>query len=248
MTAHFDAFETYQYQLNSTFKEELLVTCSCLASRYLARPFWKVCRSIQQISLKVLVRKTDPNITSAAPVCRTKGKFAINIYSVPTYSGSRNLPFNKSTQVQYEHDTFLPPYFTFSSLCLSVAVRCCLSLPAVVCYCLLNPLIRNLNLKLPRLKGKSSSSTIRTICFIWQQRKKWINGIYSTLLRNLQKPTEFTKTPNTPGGVLIYFCIRGRAAEQGIIFRLQTPGQGITFYLWLHDRVILFLVGSTTGW
>ena len=65
-------------------------------------------------------------------------------------------------------------------------------------------------------------------------------GIYKNP-RNLQRP----QIP--PGGVLIYFCIRGRAAEQGIIFRLQTPGQGITFYLWLHDRVILFLVGSTTG-
>ena len=31
------------------------------------------------------------------------------------------------------------------------------------------------------------------------------------------------------GGVLIYFSVRGRANEQGIIFRIQTPGQGIIF-------------------
>ena len=31
------------------------------------------------------------------------------------------------------------------------------------------------------------------------------------------------------GGVLIYFSVRGRAAEQGIIFRIPTPGQGIIF-------------------
>ena len=31
------------------------------------------------------------------------------------------------------------------------------------------------------------------------------------------------------GGVLIYFSVRGRAAEQGIIFRSPTPGQGIIF-------------------
>ena len=32
-----------------------------------------------------------------------------------------------------------------------------------------------------------------------------------------------------PGEVLIYFSVRGRAAEQGIIFRIPTPGQGIIF-------------------
>ena len=31
------------------------------------------------------------------------------------------------------------------------------------------------------------------------------------------------------GGVLIYFSVRGRAAEQGIIFRILTPEQGIIF-------------------
>ena len=31
--------------------------------------------------------------------------------------------------------------------------------------------------------------------------------------------------PGSPGEVLIYFSVRGRAAEQGIIFRIQTPGQ-----------------------
>ena len=40
------------------------------------------------------------------------------------------------------------------------------------------------------------------------------------------------------GGVLlIYFSLRGRAAEQGIIFRIPTPGQGIIFVK----------IGSTTG-
>ena len=33
----------------------------------------------------------------------------------------------------------------------------------------------------------------------------------------------------TPGEVLIYFSVRGRAAEQGIIFRIPTQGQGIIF-------------------
>ena len=42
---------------------------------------------------------------------------------------------------------------------------------------------------------------------------------------------------HTPGEVLIYFSVRGRAAEQGIIFRIQTPGQ-----------VIIFVqIGSMTG-
>ena len=30
-------------------------------------------------------------------------------------------------------------------------------------------------------------------------------------------------------GGTIYFSVRGRAAEQGIIFRIPTPGQGIIF-------------------
>ena len=39
------------------------------------------------------------------------------------------------------------------------------------------------------------------------------------------------------GGVLIYFSVRGPAAEQGIIFRILTPGQGIIFVK----------IGSMTG-
>ena len=39
------------------------------------------------------------------------------------------------------------------------------------------------------------------------------------------------------GGVLIYFSIRGRAAGQGIIFRIPTPGQGI----------FIVKIGSMTG-
>ena len=41
----------------------------------------------------------------------------------------------------------------------------------------------------------------------------------------------------TPGGVLIHFSVRGRASEQGIIFRIPTPGQGIVFVY----------IGSMTG-
>ena len=40
-----------------------------------------------------------------------------------------------------------------------------------------------------------------------------------------------------PGEGLIYFSVRGRAAEQGIIFRIPTPGQGIVFVK----------IGSMTG-
>ena len=39
-------------------------------------------------------------------------------------------------------------------------------------------------------------------------------------------------------GVLIYFSVQGRAAEQGIIFRILTPGQGIIFVK----------IGSMTGY
>ena len=39
------------------------------------------------------------------------------------------------------------------------------------------------------------------------------------------------------GGVLIYFSVRGRAAVQGIIFRILTMGQGIIFVK----------IGSMTG-
>ena len=39
------------------------------------------------------------------------------------------------------------------------------------------------------------------------------------------------------GVVLIYFSVRGRAAEQGIIFRIPTLGQGIIFVK----------INSTTG-
>ena len=39
------------------------------------------------------------------------------------------------------------------------------------------------------------------------------------------------------GGGFIYFSVRGRAAEQGIIFRTPTPGQGIIF----------LKIGSMTG-
>ena len=41
----------------------------------------------------------------------------------------------------------------------------------------------------------------------------------------------------SPRGVLICFSARGRAAEQGIIFRIPTPGQGIVFVK----------IGSMTG-
>ena len=41
----------------------------------------------------------------------------------------------------------------------------------------------------------------------------------------------------TRGRVLTYFSVRGRAAEQGIIFRILTPGQGIIFVQ----------IGSMTG-
>ena len=37
--------------------------------------------------------------------------------------------------------------------------------------------------------------------------------------------------------VLIYFSVRGRAAEQGIILRIPSPGQGIIFVK----------IGSMTG-
>ena len=39
------------------------------------------------------------------------------------------------------------------------------------------------------------------------------------------------------GGVLIYFSVRGRAAEQGIIFKISTPGQ----------RIIFIKINSMTG-
>ena len=45
------------------------------------------------------------------------------------------------------------------------------------------------------------------------------------------------KVCSAPGGVLIYFSVRGRATEQGIIFRIPTPGQGIIFVK----------IGSMTG-
>ena len=32
-----------------------------------------------------------------------------------------------------------------------------------------------------------------------------------------------------PGGVLIYFSVRGRTTEQGIILMIPTQGQGIIF-------------------
>ena len=44
--------------------------------------------------------------------------------------------------------------------------------------------------------------------------------------------------PRGGGRVVIYFSVQGRAAEQGIIFRVPTPGQGIIFCKnRLHDRV-----------
>ena len=62
------------------------------------------------------------------------------------------------------------------------------------------------------------------------------------LLRNGCQPEE-SGTPVHPvapplgGGILIYFSVRERAAEQGIIFRIPTPGQGIIFVK----------IGSMTG-
>ena len=52
-------------------------------------------------------------------------------------------------------------------------------------------------------------------------------------------PTSLALVPRVgaPGEVLIYFSVRGRAAEQGIIFRIPTPGQGIIFVK----------IGSMTG-
>ena len=50
----------------------------------------------------------------------------------------------------------------------------------------------------------------------------------------------FLKRSVVPGGGVgthIYFSARGRAAEQGIIFRIPTPGQGIIFVK----------IGSMTG-
>ena len=52
------------------------------------------------------------------------------------------------------------------------------------------------------------------------------------------KSESVQKLPGFPGGgALIYFSVRGRAAEQGIIFRIPTPGQGI----------IIVKIGSMTG-
>ena len=50
--------------------------------------------------------------------------------------------------------------------------------------------------------------------------------------------TKFSRVLAPRGeGVLIYFSARGRAAEQGVIFRIPTPGQGINFVK----------IGSMTG-
>ena len=38
-------------------------------------------------------------------------------------------------------------------------------------------------------------------------------------------------SPEGGGGVLIYFSVRGRAAEQGITFRIPNPGQGIIIFV-----------------
>ena len=45
-----------------------------------------------------------------------------------------------------------------------------------------------------------------------------------------------------PGEVLIYFSVRGRAAEQGIIFRIPTPGQGIIFRIPTPGQGIIFRI------
>ena len=39
----------------------------------------------------------------------------------------------------------------------------------------------------------------------------------------------YCREKSTPGEVLIYFSVQGSAAEQRIIFRIPTPGQGIIF-------------------
>ena len=66
-------------------------------------------------------------------------------------------------------------------------------------------------------------------------------------IKNIAQTTRIGRSPQSlfhmvkkvpgGGGVLIYFSERGRAAEQGIIFRLPTPGQGIIFVK----------IGSITG-
>ena len=55
--------------------------------------------------------------------------------------------------------------------------------------------------------------------------------------RSYVKDTDPFLSRLSPGEVLIYFSVRGRAAEQGIIFRILTPVQGIIFVK----------IGSTTG-
>ena len=46
----------------------------------------------------------------------------------------------------------------------------------------------------------------------------------------------------------MYFSVRGRAAEQGIIFRIPTPGQGIIFRIPTPGQGIIFVkIGSMTG-
>ena len=55
---------------------------------------------------------------------------------------------------------------------------------------------------------------------------------------NVSDDTLHNIKAKSPGGrVFIYISVRGSAAEQGIIFRIPTPGQGITFVK----------IGSITG-
>ena len=49
----------------------------------------------------------------------------------------------------------------------------------------------------------------------------------------------------TQGEVLIYFSVRARAAEQGIIFRIPTPGQGIIFVKICSMTGSLFVIFAT---
>ena len=67
--------------------------------------------------------------------------------------------------------------------------------------------------------------------------------VFTFLLKALYHTCHKQTSPNSlkgndpGGGVLIYFSVRGRAAGQGIIFRIPTPGQGIIFVK----------IGSMTG-
>ena len=78
------------------------------------------------------------------------------------------------------------------------------------------------------VEDENCTGTLKTFCLTPEYNVIMLAATYIEISVRLD---------DTRGGVQIYFAVRRRAAENAIIFKIPTPGQGIIFVVSLNDRV-----------